>query len=105
MANGLLGKKAIPGNNTDTVLFTVPAGKVCTFHLNIFNRTTNATIDASVFVGTGVTDDDAFDGGPINPRDVLERTKVVAYAGEKVTVRAPVAGLTAQARGFEEDAA
>ncbi|GGY12855.1 hypothetical protein GJV26_00145 [Massilia dura] len=103
MANGLLGKKAIP-ENMDTVVYTAPPGKVATVVINIFNRTKNTTIDPDVYVGTGVTDDDAFDGSPIQPRDVLERTQVPVSAGEKVTVRAPAIGLTVQVRGFEEDA-
>lgn len=105
MANGLLGKRAIPGGNVDTVVYTVPAGKVASFMINIYNRTRTTPIDPDIFIGTGVTDDDAFDGSEIAKRDALERERVVASAGEKVTVRAAAAGLTVQVRGFEEDAA
>lgn len=102
MSDAALGKAAIPAN-TDYVLYTVPTGRIVTFSLNIANRTADP-IPVTVSIGAAVpTDADVFEPqASIKARDVLERTGVIAFPGEKVVVRAPSVGLTARLYGFTE---
>lgn len=102
MPNGLLGKSALAAN-VDSVLYTVPANVVATLSLNLCNRTTS-DIRVRVWIGTGTTDDSVIEyDAMIPPNGVLERTGLVASAGEKVTIRAvEKAGMSARVMGFEE---
>jgi hypothetical protein len=102
--NGLLGKKALPAAANHT-LCTIPDGKVTTLSLNVVNRTTGP-IPLRVWLGAAApTNDDAIEYDVvIEPNGVLERTGLVASAGENLVVWAGALGLTARAMGFEEDA-
>lgn len=104
MANGLLGKKAIPAN-TDQVVYTVPNNLVSTFNISVCNRL-GGPIPVRVWVGsTAPSDDDVLEyDSPIPANGVLERTGIVAAAGEKVVVRSASASLTVRVHGFEEAA-
>jgi hypothetical protein len=89
MSSGLLGKAA-PAANTDTTLYTVPAGTYIVANLSVVNR---GTIDAKVMVALAPaavpTNADWIEFDAIIPANggVLERSAIMAETGERVVVR------------------
>lgn len=105
MASGMLGKAALAAN-TDTVLYTVGAGKVTTATVSICN-TTGASITVNLAIGTGSTagaSDYLVYNLTIPSGSTYERTGIVLSAGENIIVRSSAAGPAARAHGFEEAA-
>ncbi|WP_313073374.1 hypothetical protein [Melaminivora sp.] len=103
MANGKLGA-ADCAAATHVTLYAVPAGTVATMNVNLCNRTAGA-IKVSLSIGTAATPGNADyieHEAEIQPHDVLERTGLVASAGERVIVHAAAAGISARVMGFEE---
>lgn len=104
MANGLLGKKAIPATSNQTV-YTVPATTVATMCINVCNRTLSP-IKVRLSIGTTIpSDDDVIEYDVIVPANgTLERTGLVASAGESVVAYAASGGISVRVMGFEETA-
>lgn len=96
MANKKLGS-ATPAAATNTTLYTVPAMKSAVFNLNVCN-TTAAAVSVRVSVGGDSIEYDA----SIPANGVLERTALIAEAGEVVSVRASATGVVFRAYGIEE---
>ncbi len=102
MASGKLGSAALAAN-TDTVVYIVPNGTTATVNIAIVNR---GTFDALVYIAVapnGVpTDADYIEYGAVIPANgVLERTAIVAGAGEHVVVRSSNANCSVRVFGFE----
>lgn len=104
MASGNLGKAAL-AENTETDIYTVPAGSVATVNVNLCNRT-NGAIAVRVAARTGALGDaDYIEYDTKVPANgVLERTGIVMSAGEVLVVSAAAGGISVRAHGFEEAA-
>lgn len=102
MSSGRLGKADLAAN-TDTDLYTVPAGTVTTANVSFCNRT-GAPIRVRLAVRSGaLTNADYLEfDAEVPANGVLERTAIACEAGEIITARASAAGISAVARGFEE---
>lgn len=105
MASGKLGAATIPASAYTTV-YTVPADTVATINLSLVNRGGSpATIRVAVSDEL-VTPLDAdfieYDSVLPGAGGILERTALVAGAGEKVMVYSDVATVSARVHGFEE---
>lgn len=103
MPSGRLWKAALPAI-TDTLLYTVPDGKVATVNASFCN-TTVIPIQLRLAVSTsnnvGAADYLEYDY-MLPANSVLERTGIVLSPGEMVFARAGSAGLVTHGRGFEE---
>ena len=103
MASGKLGSAALAAN-TDTTVYTVPASTVATINVAIVNRgSADATVNVAI-APTGAPDNaDYIEFGVSIPANgILERTAIVAGAGERVVVRASTANCSVRVHGFEE---
>ena len=105
MRSGRLGVAALAAN-TDTTVYTVPAGLLASCNIAIVNR---GSVDAVVNVaiattGTPSTDEYVEFGVTIPANGILERTALVAEAGERVVVRATTADVTVRVHGYERTA-
>lgn len=102
MPSGRLGKAALAAN-TDTAVYTVPAGVVATANVNICNAGADeATVRVAVHSGAIGPADYIEHGVKLPPGGVLERTGLALSAGEAITVRSDVAGVGVRVHGFEE---
>lgn len=103
MASGKLGSAALAAN-TDTTVYTVPASTVATINVAIVNRgSESATVNVAIApAGTPANADYIEYGVTIPAKGVLERTAIVAGAGEHVVVRASTANCSVRVHGFEE---
>lgn len=104
MASGKLGAVDLTANTFATV-YTVPASTVTTLNVIIVNRgTTNAIV--RVALSTEITtpaNADFIEFDVVIPPNggVLERTALVAGAGEKVMVISTTASVSVRVHGFE----
>lgn len=103
MASGILGQAA-PSANTDTTVYTVPANTLSTFSISICN-TGSTTFTVRVAIASNATPAASewieYDASvPVS--GVLERTGIVAHAGERVVVRVTAATAAITVFGFEE---
>lgn len=88
--------------NTDTVLYTTPAGTFVIAAINIVNRS-SATVTARI----AICDADAptvaeyieYDVG-VPPKGVLERTGIVVGASQRIVVRSSAVDVNAIAYGI-----
>ena len=103
MASGKLGSAALAAN-TDTTVYTVPASTVATINIAIVNRgSVAATVNVAIApTGTPVDADYIEFGAVIPANGILERTAIVAGAGERVVVRSSTANCSVRVHGFEE---
>ena len=104
MASGNLGSAALAAN-ADTLLYTVPAGKVTTLNINCCNRDAAASAKVRIAIGAGANPANADYieyGTSLLANGVLERSGFVCGAGEKVWVRADTANVSVRVYGFEE---
>lgn len=102
MASGKFGSAA-PAANTNTTIYTVPAGMVATVNLNIINwGTTSASLIISIGAETPADEDYIEYGTILPPYGVLERSGLVMSAAESLVVNFSVATVSARAYGFEE---
>lgn len=103
MPSGKLGAAALVAN-TDTTVYTVPASTVSTVNVAIVNRgTTSAVVNVAIAPGATPGNADFVEFGvTIPPNGILERTAIVAGAGERVVVRSSTADCTVRVHGFEE---
>ncbi|WP_178860851.1 hypothetical protein [Thiomicrorhabdus cannonii] len=107
MASGKLGSAALAAD-TYTTVYTVPAGKAATINIALVNRGADTALVRVALTNEAVTplDEDFIEYDAKLPIDggILERTAVVASAGEKIMVMASTASVTVRVHGFEEDA-
>ena len=103
MASGKLGSAALAANTNSTV-YTVPASTVATLNVAIVNRGDAAAV-VNISIGTTTTPGNAdyveF-GVSVPAKGVLERTALVAGAGERVIVRSSTPDCSVRVHGFEE---
>jgi hypothetical protein len=103
MASGKLGSATLAAD-TDTTVYTVPASTVASVNVAVTNR---GDVDALVNVAISPTGSPANAdyiefGVTIPAKGILERTAIVAGAGERVVVRASTANCSVRVHGFEE---
>jgi hypothetical protein len=106
MSNGKLGSASLAAL-TYTTVYTVPAGKVATFNVVMVNRgITNAEMRVAITTQASTPlDADFIEFDAILPREggILERTALVAGAGEKVMVRASTSNVSVRVHGLVEE--
>lgn len=104
MPSGRLGIAA-PTANTNTTIYTVPAGMVATLNVAVVNRGTDAASVRVAIASSGTPTNAEFieyavtvpgNGG------VLERTAIVAGAGERVVVHCSTEHCSVRVHGYEE---
>lgn len=105
MAKGRLGVAALPAN-ADTSVYQVPGGLVASINFAIVNRgRTDAEVSVAICTAATPTNAEYVEFGAIlPPGGVLERTALVAGAGERVVVRSSTANCSVRVHGFEETA-
>lgn len=106
MASGKLGSVNTTAN-TAVAVYTVPTGKIATFNICVVNRsTTNAKVRIALSTDATLANDEYIEYDSIIPGSgVLERTAIIASAGEKVYVQADNALCSVRVHGYEEVAA
>lgn len=104
MPTGRLGVAA-PAANTNTTVYTVPASTVATLNVAIVNRgDVEAVVDVAIATTAAPANADYVEFGVKIPANgVLERTAIVAGAGERVVVRSSTADCSVRVHGFEEE--
>jgi len=102
--SGCLGKSDLP-IDTETPLYTVPAGKTACVNLNLCNRGATAhTVSIAISTGSSVEIGDYLEYETLIPaKGVLERTGLAMSAGETLIVKSKGGELSARAHGFEEN--
>ena len=105
MASGRLGVAALAAN-TDTTVYTVPADTIASCNIALVNRGATDAVCNVAFAtsGTPTAAEYVEFGVVIPPNGILERTAIVAGAGERVVVRSSTAGCSVRVHGFEEAA-
>lgn len=103
MPSGILGQAA-PAATTNATVYTVPAGKLASFNVNIVNR---GSVAVSVRLAIASTDTPSNAewieyGAAIPANGVLERTGLVAQTGERVVAFASTADVSVNVYGYEE---
>jgi Fe-S cluster assembly scaffold protein SufB len=105
MASGKLGAAAIPAAAYTTV-YTVPASTVSSINVALVNRGSDpASVRVAITTETvAPLDADFIEFDAVIPENggILERTALVAGAGERVMIYTDVATLSARVHGFEE---
>ena len=104
MESGKLGSVNLVAD-TDTLVYTVPAGKVSTVNIRVCNRNASG-IAISVAVGSGgspATTDYIDYEASVPGYGILEETAVACSAGEKVWIRSTLANVSVRIHGFEEN--
>lgn len=102
--SGLLGKAA-PAADTDTTLYTVPAGKVATITVAAVNRGAEAAkvrLGLTTLAAPGDADWLEYDVVIPAAGGVLERSQIAGSAGEKVMVSDDKGTCAYRVHGFEE---
>lgn len=103
MANGKLGSAALTAN-TNTLIYTVPAGKTAMANIR-FANTTGAGARIRVAIGSGAspnqTDYTAYDI-TIPANGVYEDTGFICGAGENVWAYSDAVGIVVRVHGIEE---
>lgn len=105
MASGKLGAVDLTANTYATV-YTVPASTVSTLNIAIVNRgSTEASVRVALTTEAttpALADFIEYDVGIPGTGGVLERSALVAGAGEKVMVRSTSGDASVRVHGFEE---
>ena len=103
MASGRLGVAALSAN-TDTTVYTVPTGFIGSLNIAVVNRGSDtASVNVAISTtGTPATNEYVEFGVTIPANGILERTAIVASAGERVVVRSSTADCSVRVHGFEE---
>lgn len=102
MASGTLGTAALAAS-TNTTVYTVPAGTVASINISLVNRgSTEAAVRFSIGATTPTTDEYVEYDAIVPVGGILERTAIVAGAGDNVVVRASTADCSVRVHGFEE---
>lgn len=104
MASGKLGAVDLAANTYATV-YTVPASTVTTLNITAVNRgTTGATVRVALSTAASTPDSpDFIEYDVVIPANggVLERTALVAGAGEKVMAISTTGSVSVRVHGFE----
>lgn len=100
MASGKLGAADLAAE-ADTLIYTVPAGKVATVNVRFANRNA-AEVKIRLAIGTGATPaaEDYLDYD-VPVILILEDTGLALSAGEKIWVRSDTANVSVRAHGME----
>lgn len=103
MATGTLGQAALSAT-TNTIVYTVPAGKTATFSVSMLNRgggpfTARLAIADS---GTPTLAEYLEYDVTIPQREVVERTGLVASAGKNIVAYASTGDLVINVYGYED---
>ena len=103
MATGILGQSS-PTANTNTTVYTVPAGVSTTFNISITNTSgSTAVVNVAVSAAGTPTSSEYIEFQTIIPPfSELERGGIVAQTGKNVVVNASVAGCSVSVYGFEQ---
>lgn len=104
MPSGRLGIAA-PAANTNTTVYIVPAATVATLNVAVVNRGADAaTVRVAVATSAAPITAEFIEYGVQVPANggVLERTAIVASAGEQVVVHCSTANCSVRVHGFEE---
>jgi hypothetical protein len=103
MTSGKLGSATLVAD-TDITVYTVPASTVATINVAILNRGTDvAVVNVAIAPSDAPANADYVEFGVSIPANgILERTAIVAGAGERVVVRASTANCSVRVHGFEE---
>ena len=103
MASGKLGVAALAAN-TDTTVYTVPAGTIASCNVALVNRGATDAVCNVAFAtsGTPTTAEYVEFGVTVPANGILERTAIVAGAGERVVVRSSTTNVTVRVHGYEE---
>lgn len=103
MASGTLGQADLAAN-TNTAVYTVPAGKVASFNVNVLNRTaSNVTVRMAISATSSPTNSEYLEYEATVPANgVMERTGLVASAGKNLVIYASSTGVSVNVFGFEE---
>lgn len=107
MASGKLGAADLAADTYATV-YTVPASTVSTLNIAIVNRGSgDATVRVALTVEAttpALADFVEYDAIVPAAGGILERTALVAGAGEKIMVRSTSGDVSVRIHGFEGDA-
>ncbi len=103
MASGTLGQADLSAT-TNTTVYTVPAGKVASFNVNVLNRTaSNVTVRMAISATNSPTNSEFLEYEATVPANgVMERTGLVASAGKNLVIYASSTGVSVNVFGFEE---
>lgn len=103
MASGKLGNADLAAT-TNTNLYTVPASKTATINASFVNRTSgNISVRMAIAAAAiPVTKEYVEYDAVIPANGVLERTGLVAGAGELIVCYASATGISVRIFGFEE---
>jgi hypothetical protein len=104
MASGTLGQSA-PAAVTNTTVYTVPAGKMAIFNVNMVNRSQQypCTVRLAICAtGTPAASEYMEYETVIAPLGVLERTGLVASAAKLIVVYTSLANVSVNIYGYEE---
>lgn len=103
MASGTLGQADLAAT-TNTAVYTVPAGKVASFNVNVLNRTaSNVTVRMAISATNSPANSEFLEYEATVPANgVMERTGLVASAGKNLVIYASSTGVSVNVFGFEE---
>jgi hypothetical protein len=103
MSTGKLGSAYI-ANTANTVVYTVPSSRFTALNINMVNiGTVVSTVKLSISANTNPEPQDYVEYNvPINATGVIERTGIIAEAGEKVVVSIDTGTVTVRVHGIEE---
>lgn len=103
MASGRLGVAALAAN-TDTTVYTVPASKLASCNIALVNRGSEDALCNVAFAmaATPTTAEYVEFSVKVPAKGILERTAIIAGAGERVVIRSSTANVTARVHGYEE---
>lgn len=104
MASGKLGSVNLVAD-TDTLVYTVPAGKVSTVNIRVCNRNaSSANVRVAIGTDSVPASADYIDYDIAIPaHGILEDTAIVCSASEKIWVHASLSGVSVRVHGFEEN--
>lgn len=100
---GRLGTARLAAN-TDTVIYTVPAGLVASININAINMgSTSTTVTLAISTGSTPSAGDYYEMTALAPDgDTIERAGIILSAGESVIARATTATVDVRVHGIEE---
>lgn len=106
MATGKLGAVNLTAA-VNTLVYTVPIGKLATINLNICNRNTvNSIINVAVLDSNlaSLTNADYIEYNlSLLPNGVIERTGIVLNEGQSIMVYSSITNISATCWGFEDN--
>jgi hypothetical protein len=102
MASGILGHSSPPAT-TNTTVYTVPASNTATLNINVCNRGNSAiTVRLAIASTASPADSEWLEyDASIPANGVLERSGIVAQAGELVVAYVSAATASVNVYGYE----